>query len=311
MLTACATQLGSASGQSPTPCDPASPPVFRLVAPSTLPVGFRSGAYLERAGRPDPDGPFRDSLMPVRARFAAEGDGRLEHRYSGGPFNSRDLYDRWPLRFARGDGPARFSVTYGESSRRGPSCRRTLETIIHPRRFRDPGIRLDRPRVRQRIIQIGGVDVRRVSVTVTGTTRRSASRPVRIDGYLGKTIIFLKQARVRDRRLRATAVVKLNAGQASGESLPARSIRATSARRGHATMCSPPAPTTTAISAGAAPDDRAGVGGLIDGAGVRPTDVRGPGVHTRASRVRGQPQRRVCAGRAARFGDLRQRGDDV
>jgi hypothetical protein len=197
-------------------CDDTTPPALAIVALGELPTGFPSGVYVERKGPGLPDGPARSSQHHAHMRFEpAAAGGRLEHRYDRDE-RDRDIYGRWPLRFAPRDGAGRLVLTYREDRVAGADCARTVSQVVTPVATTDPGVRLARPRVTITPVVQNGIGRTRVRVTISGTTKRPASRPVRLDVYEGRLIRFLKRVKVRNRRLSATVRFTLQGGSQVG-----------------------------------------------------------------------------------------------
>jgi hypothetical protein len=198
-LTLVATP-GRAGADTPPPaCGPATPPYFELVAPATLPVGYPSGFYLETS--PTAASPAGSPLLYDLTLAPAAGGG-LTHAYSG-VGTKRDLYNRWPLQFAPGDGPALISVTFGELHGT-TECARTLTALVRPAPNPDPHLRLRHTRVRGYLRHTKYRTVYELyRMRVTGTLARSATRPVRLVVYEGDVVRVWTLVRSHHRRFAA------------------------------------------------------------------------------------------------------------
>ena len=171
-------------------CDPTTPPKYTLVAPDALPEGFPGGFYLERNRVQDPRGV--PSTRYIKASVEPAGQGPVTYGYRDWGTGKRGYDWRWPLVFARGDGPARVTVRF-DDDRNGIPCERTLTAFARPAHLRDPHLHLRRPRRRGR------------HVVPTGSIRRSLRRPVLValEQYLDAGVYDFRRVRARDGRFQA------------------------------------------------------------------------------------------------------------
>lgn len=178
----------------PPSCDPQMKAAWTLVAPTDLPVGYPGGFYIEANPPGYPDGPYWSSSDPITLEVAGP------MRYSGvfkAPWKQMDYYHRFPLRFEKGDVPARITLQYVEASVREGSmtkCTRVLSAVVNPVRYADPRLRY---RSRKRFRWDARRELFRVTVTVRGTIRRDAKHPVRALVWDDEFIIARKQVKPR------------------------------------------------------------------------------------------------------------------
>ena len=203
--------FGSQAAPAP-PCDPAGPPGMTLVAPATLPIRYDGGFYLEPAGPGYPDGPDLSTENPVTVTVTPATASPLAHGYPAGP-ERRDENGRWPLRFEAGDGPARIGITYTESLPGLQYCVRELSAVVQPTPVDDARVRLTRPSVRFRRVDVDGIEHFSVTVKIRGRAAPTAAHPVRLDIYYGRRLARMHTTAVRRGRVAATIHLKGNAGQ--------------------------------------------------------------------------------------------------
>ncbi|MFL5886631.1 MAG: hypothetical protein ACJ77M_16300 [Thermoleophilaceae bacterium] len=194
---------GASPDTPPGPCDPNTTPAEKLFAPAKLPTDYPSGFYAQHMYIPGQDppgvgrGPFQVVVGPATP-------GGHTDAYTAGELD-RDLYGRWPLKFARGDVAARITFTYTEENHTSRCIRQQVATV-QPVDTRDPHIHLRRLRISEReALDKYGAGGFAVTARVRGTIRRSARKPVLIEIYGGNLIIIFRRVPPRHGVIRLTS----------------------------------------------------------------------------------------------------------
>jgi hypothetical protein len=225
LLAVAAPAAGQSGQQVSTPCDPELPAALRLVAPQSLPTGFRGGAFLVRTAPGYPKGPsYPHSGFGPFTVAPAEG-GPLTHAYTDRSTDRRDdAFLRWPVRFEKGDGPARVTVRYvesqpGEKGSGGYACSRELSAIVRHEPMAAPNLKLGKRRITGRYAKRGGSLGVLWTIRVRGTLRKSATRPVLLEVYLGPKVhryALEVRKRVKPSGGRFSAVLKVFSSGVAG-----------------------------------------------------------------------------------------------
>jgi hypothetical protein len=159
----------------PGPCPPERAPVLALWLPPTVPVGFPTGLFVQRAAGGG------DAVFDLQEPSALDVERLVDGRPAGTArldFGDVRSFGRWPLRFRAGGEAVRVAFSYVERDDDGVRCRRTLTGESRAEALARPRVTL-RSRVTRRFFENRNGDTRRaVRVVVRGQVRGAAPRGV-------------------------------------------------------------------------------------------------------------------------------------